>query len=87
MACAHLGDQRNHPLDLLGGVDVLALRPGADPADVDDVGAIGDGLSHGGQCGLPGEGRAPVVEGIPGAIDDAHHQRTIRVNPSVSESQ
>src|SRR5690606_34308927 len=55
----------------------LGARGRLHAADVDDVGALGDHLVDPLQRLLPGEGRAAVVEGVGGAVDDRHHERLV----------
>ena len=51
--------------------------PGLDPADVDDVGALGDDAVGRRLGRLVGERRAAVVERVGGAVDDRHDQRAV----------
>ena len=72
-ACPHPRDERHHPADLLGDVD-LAADPGLHAADVDDVGAFVDGAVDRVHGRLLVEGGAGVEERIRRAVDDGHHR-------------
>ena len=64
-------DRGHDPVELLGLVD---LGPGAGlhPADVEQVGAVGDELLGPAHERVEVPGRAPVVERIGGAVQDPH---------------
>jgi hypothetical protein len=70
-------DERHDPARLLGGVHDLTVRTRTDPADVHDVRALGDRNRDSGHRGLVTERGTAVVEGVPGAVDDGHHQRAV----------
>ena len=76
-----------HSLDLGPGVDHFALLSGADAAHVDQVGTFGEHPVERGQrrlqIGEPGRG----VERVRGAVDDAHHRRTGRVEAASAQHQ
>ena len=80
VALADGGDEVDDPAQLLADVDVLA-GPGLDPADVDDVGAVGDGPVDGGEGGVEAEGGAPVEERVGRAVDDGHDRVRAEVAP------
>jgi hypothetical protein len=80
------GDERHGAPDLLGGVDDLA-RAGLHAADVHQVRSVGDHGPDPLQGLVLGIGRAPVVERVPGAVHDRHHQQVGVVEGPVSELQ
>ena len=65
-------DRGHDPVELLVLVD-LGPGPGLDPADVEQVGAVGDELLRPPHERVEVPGRAPVVERIGGAVQDPHH--------------
>src|SRR5690606_39593376 len=73
VALAYLGHERRGAFDLLPHVD-LAAGTGLDPADVDDVGALGHHLVDPAQRLFTGARRAAAVEGAGRTVDDRHHQ-------------
>ena len=77
-------DEGHHASNLLGRVDEDP-RSGLDPADVDDVGPLGDDPVYRGHGGLVGERRAPVVEGVGSAVDDRHDEGAVAGHRSPAE--
>jgi hypothetical protein len=74
-----LADPRHEaggPPDLLRRVDLLA-GAGLHTSDVDDVGALGDHPADPLERPLLLPGRPAVVEGVPRAVDDGHHQQVV----------
>ena len=65
-------DGGHDPLELLGLGDLVA-GPGLHPADVEEVGAVGDQLLGLAQEGVEVEVGALVEERVGGAVEDAHH--------------
>ena len=83
---AHRGDGGDGPADLLRRVDGIP-GSGLDPADVDDVRALGDRLLDRAQRGVRREGRAPVVERVRGPVDDRHQGVLARPEGTATQSQ
>jgi hypothetical protein len=77
MGGANCGHELDRPVELLGHVDLVAGR-GLDPADVDDLGAVGHHRLDPVQRLLEREGGPTVVERIGGAVDDRHHGKLTR---------
>ncbi len=76
VALAGSQQEGTHPLDLGGGVDPVTLLTGPDPADVHQIGAVGDQPVERDQRRLEfGEPRRGI-ERIRSAVHDAHHRRT-----------
>ena len=67
-------DGRDDAVELLGFVD-LGTGARLHPPDVEDVGALRDQRLGPPEQGVELEGGAVVVEGVGGAVEDAHHQR------------
>ena len=72
--CAH---HRQDAGDLSVDVDPLGAGTGGLPADVDDVGALGDELTGVGHSGLGIGPTAAVGEGVGGDVEDAHEERPV----------
>ncbi len=70
-------DRGHDPVELLGLADLRA-RARLDPADVEEIRARGHELLGAREEGVEGPGRAAVVEGVGGAIEDAHDERAGR---------
>jgi len=71
---AHYGQD---PGDLGVDVDPLGAGAGGLPADVDDVGALGDELAGVGDGRLGVDPAAAVGEGVGGDVEDAHEERPV----------
>ena len=83
---AHGRDEAGRPPDFLARVHVRA-RSGRHPADVDDVGALGDDLVHPVHgCGLV-PGHAGPVEGVRRPVHDRHDQQLPRPEAAVPQAQ
>ena len=83
---ADLRDERHGAPQLLLDVDGLA-GAGLDATDVDDVGALGHRDADPLEGPVLGEGRAAVVEGVAGAVDDGHHQQVAVREGAMTESE
>ena len=73
MRLAHALDEPDRAPHLLLGVD-LGAGSGLDAADVHDLGAEPHDLRHPVEGLVLRPGRALVVEGVRGPVDDRHHQ-------------
>jgi len=72
---AHPGHERDRAADLLCGVDLLPWSR-LHTADVDEVRALADHEPDPVERLVLGVGRAGVVEGVGGLVDDRHDQQT-----------
>ena len=66
-------DHRDHPLHLLA-LGHVGTRTGLDPSEIQYVGAVGHQLSGPSVKGIEFVGGPVVVEGIRGAVEDAHDE-------------
>ena len=73
--CASRVDHGQHPLELDLERHGVGARPGRLPADVEQVGAVGDELQAVGDGGGGVEERTPVRERVGGHVHHPHHGR------------